>query len=216
MCKVSSFSLCFLRSCVFFCRRSPRPYMVPPGRYGLQGRMGRTRAAQDPVAPIRSMQYWNWNVASWMMLWVVLLSVMVHPIAAPVRDPVPNRDDDYHKLSGMTEWNGVPRRDFRRVWFAALIVALGAIFQDGWTLLQTARDEDAGGPSNPAVHPAPNDLFSWLTPVPARASVLIRQTLLTRRHGNALRRKRLTFPLSRARCLIQPVVDYFQHTRSCR
>ena len=49
------------------------------------------------------------------------------------------------------EWNGVPRRDFRRIWFAALVVALGAIFQDGWTLLQTARDEDAGGPGNPGV-----------------------------------------------------------------
>ena len=27
--------------------------------------------------------------------------------------------------------------------------ALGAIVQDGWTLLQTARDEDLGGPANP-------------------------------------------------------------------
>ena len=67
------------------------------------------------------------------------------------RDSAPNRDDNYHVLHGMTEWNGVPRRDFRRIWFAALVVALGAIFQDGWTLLQTARDEDAGGPGNPGI-----------------------------------------------------------------
>ena len=75
---------------------------------------------------------------------------MVSPAIAPVRDSAPNRDDQYHILAGVAEWTGVPRRDFRRIWFASLIVALGAIFQDGWTLLQTARDQDAGGPGNPA------------------------------------------------------------------
>ena len=74
----------------------------------------------------------------------------VLPVIAP-RDSAPNRDDNYHVLHGVAEWNGVPRRDFRRIWFAALVVALGAIFQDGWTLLQTARDQDAGGPSNPGI-----------------------------------------------------------------
>ena len=49
----------------------------------------------------------------------------------------------------MEIWNGVPYHDFRRVWFATLIVALGSIFQEVWTLIQVARDEDLGGPSNP-------------------------------------------------------------------
>ena len=82
--------------------------------------------------------------------WMVLTAMVIQPVVAP-RDSAANRDDNYHVLPGMTEWNGVPRRDFRRIWFASLVVALGAIFQDGWTLLQTARDEDAGGPGNPGV-----------------------------------------------------------------
>ena len=98
------------------------------------------------------------NNARLLLFWVLLsvMVMMVTPIIAPLRDTAPNRDDNYHFLTGVTEWNGVPRRDFRHLWFASLIVALGAIFQDGWTLLQTARDEDLGGPTNPPPAGVPN------------------------------------------------------------
>ena len=59
----------------------------------------------------------------------------------------PNLQKDYTVLPGMKIWNGVPYHDFRRVWFATLIVALGSIFQEGWTLIQVARDQDLGGPA---------------------------------------------------------------------
>jgi hypothetical protein len=61
--------------------------------------------------------------------------------------PNPNQQKDWNMLPGMEKWDGTPFHDFRRMWFAALIVSLGAIAQDGWTLLQTARDQDAGGPT---------------------------------------------------------------------
>ena len=104
----------------------------------------------------RSSNMASTNCAAGLVLFWVLLSVMVTPITAPLRDTAPNRDDNYHFLTGVTEWNGIPRRDFRHLWFASLIVALGAIFQDGWTLLQTARDEDLGGPANPPPGGVPN------------------------------------------------------------
>ena len=131
--------------------------MVPPGRCrDIQRSRGSKRA---PVGSSSSKWHWmgQWiqkpagnHLSQWGLFWVVLVSMTVLPVIAP-RDSAPNRDDNYHVLHGVTEWNGVPRRDFRRIWFAALIVALGAIFQDGWTLLQTARDQDAGGPSNPGI-----------------------------------------------------------------
>ena len=126
--------------------------MVSPDEMRKPGRVGCSkRATLHPQAHIDIV----WRITSrhiaikW-MFWVTIAMLMVQPVVAP-RDSAPNRDDNYHVLQGMSEWNGVPRRDFRRVWFAALVVALGAIFQDGWTLLQTARDEDAGGPGNPGI-----------------------------------------------------------------
>ena len=80
----------------------------------------------------------------------VFLSAFVLMVCpTPVEGVNPNLQTGYTILPGMEIWNGVPYHDFRRVWFATLIVALGSIFQEGWTLIQVARDEDLGGPSNP-------------------------------------------------------------------
>ena len=52
-------------------------------------------------------------------------------------------------LPGVTRWDAIPYHDFRRVWWVALCAALGNISQEGWSLLQTARDQDLGSPGNP-------------------------------------------------------------------
>ena len=52
-------------------------------------------------------------------------------------------------LPGVTRWDAIPYHDFRRVWWVALCAALGNINQEGWSLLQTARDQDIGSPGNP-------------------------------------------------------------------
>ena len=128
--------------------------MLPPDEIRTRKTPGITRDCSKFATPKSTSRkldalFCSCHIAKWMLFWVCF-SVMVAPAIAPVRDSAPNRDDQYHVLAGVTEWTGVPRRDFRRIWFASLIVALGAIFQDGWTLLQTARDQDAGGPGNPA------------------------------------------------------------------
>ena len=51
-------------------------------------------------------------------------------------------------LPGVDKWDGLPFHNFRRIWWVALCAALGTISQDAWSLLQTARDQDLGGPSN--------------------------------------------------------------------
>lgn len=61
----------------------------------------------------------------------------------------PKRSTMENFLPGVTRWDGIPYHDFRRIWFVALTVALGSIAQDGWTLLQTARNLDQGSPGNP-------------------------------------------------------------------
>ena len=45
--------------------------------------------------------------------------------------------NQWNVLSGVTVWNGKPQYEFRINWFLLLCGALGAIVQDGWTLLQT-------------------------------------------------------------------------------
>ena len=75
---------------------------------------------------------------------------------APVEGVSSYIQEDYPTIPGMTVWNGIPNHDFRHVWFAILMVGLGSIFQDGWTLLQVARDEDLGGPAHPGT-PDQND-----------------------------------------------------------
>ena len=52
-------------------------------------------------------------------------------------------------LPGVDKWDGLPFHNFRRIWWVALCAALGTISQDAWSLLQTARDQDLGGPGNP-------------------------------------------------------------------
>ncbi|MGA1314002.1 MAG: reverse transcriptase domain-containing protein [Pelagibacteraceae bacterium] len=66
-------------------------------------------------------------------------------------DQPSNTRSDYDELKGIQVWNGIPYHDFTLIWFAALMSALGAIVQDGYTLLQTARGEDdLGDVNNPA------------------------------------------------------------------
>ena len=84
----------------------------------------------------------NWKNAVMLMLFCMMVD--------PVGGVNPNMQQDYHTLPGMRVWNGKPYADFRITWFAALMVALGSIFQTDWTLLQVARDQDEGGPGNPA------------------------------------------------------------------
>ena len=52
-------------------------------------------------------------------------------------------------LPGVTRWDAIPYHDFRRVWWVALCAALGNVNQEGYSLLQTARDQDLGAPGNP-------------------------------------------------------------------
>ena len=66
----------------------------------------------------------------------------------------PNMQKDYDTLPGMKMWDGKPYYEFRIKWWLALIGALGSIFQEGWTLIQTANGVDVGGPNGP-VNPTP-------------------------------------------------------------
>ena len=70
-------------------------------------------------------------------------------LAYPILAVNPNMQSEYTALPGVEVWNGIPHHDFRRLWYASLIVALGTVFQEGWTLLQCARGNDLGGPNNP-------------------------------------------------------------------
>ena len=46
-------------------------------------------------------------------------------------------------LPGVDRWDGIPYNDFRRVWYAALIVALGSIAMDGVSLTVSAVSDPA-------------------------------------------------------------------------
>ena len=59
-------------------------------------------------------------------------------------DSYPNMIKDWDFLPGMKRWNGQPFYDFARVWWIALVVALGTIVQDGNTLLTCAEGTDEG------------------------------------------------------------------------
>ena len=67
----------------------------------------------------------------------------------------PNMQKDYDVLPGMKMWDGKPYYEFRTTWWLALIGALGSIFQEGWTLIQTANGVDVGGPNGPVAAPTP-------------------------------------------------------------
>lgn len=51
---------------------------------------------------------------------------------------------DYDVFPGVTEYDGIPRTYFEITWLMTLTAALGAIVQVGYTLLQTAREQDGG------------------------------------------------------------------------
>jgi hypothetical protein len=59
---------------------------------------------------------------------------------------------DWDFLPGMKRWNGQPFYDFARVWWVALVVALGTIVQGGNSLLTCAEGTDEG--RDPANDPA--------------------------------------------------------------
>ena len=74
-------------------------------------------------------------------LYVALLCSLITPCDAVDQN---NQPKDWNILHGIKIWDGLPSHDFRRFWWLHLVVALGAIVQNGNTLLQTARGEDAG------------------------------------------------------------------------
>ena len=78
---------------------------------------------------------------------LILLSFFDATHAAPSNQV--NQQQDWDKLSGMRAWDGIPYNEFRLEWFNRLMVSLGSIVQDGWTLLQTARNQDLGSAGNP-------------------------------------------------------------------
>ena len=72
------------------------------------------------------------------VMFIILLTVMVHNVSAP--DPI--QRSDWDNLSNLNEWDGIPTHDFLFMWFMALGTALGAIVQDGYTLLDCALEKD--------------------------------------------------------------------------
>ena len=79
----------------------------------------------------------------------VLIYSMCLPMAEAVGRETPKLTMHKYFLPGVNTWDSFPFHDFRLVWFTALCAALGNINQEGWTLLQTARDQDIGAPGNP-------------------------------------------------------------------
>ena len=99
------------------------------------------------------------------LLYILLLIIILTPVVAPPSsrgrgrgsgtgppptrlypgtDFIPNMGDNYNFLPGMSRWDGIPYYDFEKHWWAALLIALGAIIQSGYTLLQTALEQDGG------------------------------------------------------------------------
>lgn len=76
---------------------------------------------------------------------IILTILMGHTYAAGKDHPNQTLNENF--LPGVLRWDGEPFHTFRSIWYVALTVALGTIAQDGWTLLQTARDQDQGGPA---------------------------------------------------------------------
>ena len=82
-----------------------------------------------------------------LMIGIYLISCI--PISGAVGLETPKINLHDYFLPGVSRWDGMPYYDFRRVWWLALCAALGNISQDGWSLLQTARNQDLGSPGNP-------------------------------------------------------------------
>ena len=81
------------------------------------------------------------------MLKVAMLTYL--PVALAAGSETPKVTLQEYFLPGVTRWDGIPYHDFRRVWWVALCAALGNINQEGWSLLQTARNQDLGSTGNP-------------------------------------------------------------------
>ena len=85
-----------------------------------------------------------------MILFSFLISAISDvPCAMCAGKDTPSVNKQEFELPGMSRWSGIPFHDFRRIWWVALLAALGNVAQDSYTLLQTARDQDLGGPANP-------------------------------------------------------------------
>ena len=81
----------------------------------------------------------------WLTLALKIAILACLPAAFAAGTETPKFTLHEYFLPGVTRWDGIPYHDFRRVWWIALCAALGNINQEGWTLLQTARDQDLGG-----------------------------------------------------------------------
>ena len=79
---------------------------------------------------------------------LVFLFVMASPTGV-LASPNPNVNSDYNKLPALEyakiKWDGIPSFEFIEHFFNPLRMALGAISENGSTLLKTAIGLDAGG-----------------------------------------------------------------------
>ena len=82
-----------------------------------------------------------------MKMMVRIYAIIIIPCSLAAGGEAPAVNTAEYILPGVTRWDGIPFHDFRLVWWLALCAALGNISQDGWSLLQTARDQDTGGPT---------------------------------------------------------------------
>ena len=72
-------------------------------------------------------------------MWIWMLTTCVVAVGE-------NKDDKWNELPGLKgEWDGIAFHEFRWTLWFKMSNALGSVSQDGWTLLQTANDQDAGG-----------------------------------------------------------------------
>ena len=80
---------------------------------------------------------------------LVFLFVMASPmrVSATQSPTNPNINPDYNKLpaldNGKIKWDGIPSFEFMETFFNPLRMALGAISENGSTLLKTAMGIDA-------------------------------------------------------------------------
>ena len=88
------------------------------------------------------------NSAVIKMITFILIYINIQGTEATGRETPKIHFQEYF-LPGVTRWDAIPYHDFRRVWWVALCAALGNVNQEGWSLLQTARNQDLGSPGNP-------------------------------------------------------------------
>ena len=114
--------------------------------------MGHKRASTEPISVFKSACSTSLRVCSskLMIKFVIIIDLISYlPLSGAVGLETPKLNMHDYFLPGVSRWDGMPFHDFRRVWWLALCAALGNISQDGWSLLQTARNQDLGSPGNP-------------------------------------------------------------------